>query len=176
MVAHLEVLRVSIRTSMLTLCLSLLLAGPAAAGRAKPPGKFALLIAPTDSTESIDQWISTPVRKVVPLHRMHEIARGRTAHVAFIVTGHVPGPDRLARVDVDVSLRRPDGLVAYTKASFGRLKGWECLAVGYAMADPTLELSPDPTDLLGEWRIEAVAHDRISGATATASYPITFKK
>lgn len=166
----------SARTWILTLCLSLLLAGQATAAKGKSPARLALLIAPSDSTASIEQWISAPVRRGVTFHRIHEIARGRTAHVAFIVSGHVPGPDRLAKVDVDISLRRPDGKIVYSKPSFGQLRGWECLAVGFAMADPTMELSNDPTDLAGEWHIEAVAHDRISGATATASLPVTFMK
>ncbi len=164
------------RIPILTVCLSLLLAGQAMAVRARSHEKFAVLIAPTDSTASIDQWIANPVRPAVTFHRLHEVARGRTAHVAFIVSGHAPGPDRLAHVDVDVSLRRPDGSLAYSKPSFGHLKGWECLAVGFALADPTLELSLDPIDPPGEWHIVAVAHDRISGATATASYPITLLK
>ena len=164
------------RAAILIACLSVLLAGQATAARARPHDKFAVLIAPADSTASIDQWIASPVRHAITFARVHEIARGRTAHVAFIVTGHTSGPDRLARVDVDVSLRRPDGSLAYSKPSFGHLRGWECLAVGLALADPTLELSPDPVDPPGEWHIVAVAHDRVSGATATATYPITFLK
>lgn len=160
----------------MTLCLSLLLAGAVAAARSASRSKLAVIIAPSESSAEIETWAGDPVRHSVPFHLVHELPRGRTAHVVFLVTGHAPGPDRLGKVDVDISLRRPDGSIASKKSPFARLKGWECLAVGYAMTDPTLELSCEPTDSLGEWHIEAVAHDRISGATATASYPITFVK
>lgn len=159
-----------IRRAILILSVALLGAGQAHAERGNPPGRLAVVIAASDSTGFIDQWVSTPAGQPITIRPIHEIARGRTAHVAFIVTGHSLGPDGRARVDVAIRVRRPDGSIAYAEPAFAHVRGG--LAVGFSMADPTLEFGPHPTDPTGDWRIEAVAHDRISRTSAWASYDL----
>ena len=166
----------SIRIAVAAVCLFLLLPGQVSAMNGNQPGKLAVSIAASDSTVFIDRWVSTPSNQPMTIHGIHEIARGETAHVAFIVTGHIRGPNGRARVDVDVCVRRPDGSIAFSEASFARLTGHGSTVRGFVIADPTLEFGLDATDPIGEWRIEAAAHDRTNGANATAGYPIKVLK
>ncbi|TMQ69473.1 MAG: hypothetical protein E6K81_14865 [Candidatus Eisenbacteria bacterium] len=140
------------------------------------PGKLAVFIAASDSTAFIDEWTTATYKHPVAIRGIHEIARGKTAHIAFIVTGHSPGSDGRSHVDIDVCVRRPDGSVAYQEAAYGRLARRNDGQVGFVMADPTLEFGVDQTDPLGPWRIEAVAHDRVRGTQATAIYLLTVRK
>jgi hypothetical protein len=110
------------------------------------------------------------------IRRIHQIARGRTAHVAFIITGQIAGPNGRSRVVVDVCVRRPDGSIAFAKEAFAHLSGRECGAVGFVLADPTLEFGLDRTDPVGNWHIEATARDQVNGVNATATYPIMVLK
>ncbi len=44
------------------------------------------------------------------------------------------------------------------------------------MADPALDFGVDDDDPLGQWLIEVTAHDRVTGAVASAAYPLIVRQ
>ena len=51
------------------------------------PGNLALTITAGEQPDFIDEWVSTSYKNAVRVPRIHELRRGKTAHVAFLLTG-----------------------------------------------------------------------------------------
>jgi hypothetical protein len=140
-----------------------------------PPGHLAVNIAISDSPTYIQQWVSTSFRSAVTIHRIREVERGKTAYIAFLVTGQSFGQSHRSKVDVGVRVIRPDGTVAYSDSSHAHISCPDDGRVGFTMADPALDFGVEDDDPLGTWVIEATAHDRVTSAVASATCPLIIR-
>ena len=163
------------RLASLVAAASLLVAGAATAITGNPPGQLAIHIAVSDSPSFIEEWVSTPFRNAISIHRIREIERGRTAHVALLVTGQSTGRDGRSHVDIAVRVIRPDYSEAYVDTSYAHVSCVESGRVGFTMADPALDFGVDQDDPVGPWLVEAVARDRVTGATALTVRPLVVR-
>src|SRR6266487_4638290 len=102
-------------------CLGFFLPCTSSAFTGNQAGHLAVHIAVSDSPAYIEQWVSTPFRAAVTIHRIHEVERGKTAYNAFLVTGQSSGPSGRSRVDVGVRVLRPDRSVAYSDSSHAHI-------------------------------------------------------
>jgi hypothetical protein len=146
------------------------------AERPAPPGMLTLAIAAADTDTFIDEWVSTPASHAPVIRRVHEVGPDKNIYIAFIVSGHLRDATGCAHVDVDWVVRRPDGKIDNAQLAFSKLRGKGCFGRGFAMADPALTYTFEPTDPAGVWRIEATARDRVNGKSVSAVFPITLRK
>jgi hypothetical protein len=164
------------RKSLVAACLWIILPCTASAVTGNQPGDLAIHIAVSDSPGYIEQWVSTPFRAAVTIHRIREVARGKTAYIAFLVTGQSSDPGRRSKVDVGVRVLRPDRSVAFADTSYAHISRRNDGRIGFTMADPALDFGVESNDPVGQWMIEATAHDRVTGAKASATYPLVVRQ
>jgi len=160
----------------IAVCLTILFPCTSSAVTGNQPGDLAVHIAVSDSPAYIEQWVATPFQAAVTVHRIHEVERGKTAYIAFLVTGQSADPSRRSRVDVAVRVLRPDRSVAFADSSYAHVSRRNDGRIGFTMADPALDFGVEGDDPLGQWIIEATARDRVTGAAASATYPLVVRQ
>ena len=163
------------RGAFIAACLSCVFIASSSAFTGNQPGHLAVHIAVSDSPAYIEQWTSTPFRTAITIRRIHDVERGKTAYIAFLVTGESAGPAGRSNVDVGVRVLRPDHSVAYSDSSHSRVSRRKDGRIGFTMADPALDFGVELDDPLGTWVIEATAHDRVTGARTTATYDLAVR-
>jgi hypothetical protein len=153
-------------STRVTVLLTLLGLGiPVQAYKVKEPGDLEVHVTISDSPQFIHDWQTKPSGEPVTISRLEKMKIGDIAFIAFLVTGYTKNDEGHAQVNIDVIVRNPDGTAQFTLNDYSRVR-----AVppddSFVMADPALDYIAEPGDPLGEYRIEAVAHDVLTGKKA----------
>lgn len=143
----------------------LLIVSSAFAAEPNVPGELSVtvFVSPTDTF--IADWLETQPEHGPTIKRIKEAKANQLVYVGFVVTGYTRARDRTAALDVDVRVLDPSGEELFQQDGFARYSGSPARR-GFLLADPVLELMIEPTDPMGRYTIEAVAHDRDSGRAA----------
>lgn len=122
------------------------------------PGDLAVAVAIGDSPDYIQRWTRTPPSHTPHIPRINETEIGEMIYIAFLITGQQPDEEGSVRVDVDVTIRMPDGEVWEEIRNYAKVRG-KLPNPTFVMADPAMDFGFDEGDQLGNWVFEATAYD-----------------
>ena len=132
-----------------------------------PAGELAVHVVVSDSPDYIREWVATAPSNPVFVHHLQSMQRGSTAYIAFVVSGYKLDSSSRANLEVDFTIRKPDGTVLVTRPGYAKF-ALVAAEHAFVMADPALDFATDQSDTLGTYRIEAVVTDKFANLNATS--------
>lgn len=147
--------------------LAVLISGIAFGVEPNAPGDLSVTVFVSPTDRFIEEWMSTPPEHGPTIKRIKEAKADQLVYAGFVVTGHTVDDGGSTALDVDVRVVYPNGEELFEQDKFAVYRGAPKSA-GFVLADPVLELMIESTDPMGQYTIQAVAHDRVTGKTATA--------
>ena len=146
--------------------LAVLVVGMAFAVDPNAPGDLSVTVFVSPTDKFIEEWFATPAEHGPTIKRIKEARADQLVHVGFVVTGHTAGENGATSLDVDVRVVYPNGEELFKQDKFAKYNGAPKSA-GFVLADPVLQLMIESTDPMGQYTIQAVVHDKVTGTTAT---------
>jgi hypothetical protein len=163
------------RRTCVAASLSFLFCVRALAGEIIPTGTLEVWVSVSSSPDYVKEWTHTPSTHPIKITELKSMRAGQTAYIAFITSGHSVDENGYPDISVDLVIRKPDGSVLFERKEYAAIK-YRTGAIGFAMADPALDLKLDPGDPTGTYQIEATAWDRRAKSRSTGSAKLTLEE
>jgi len=138
-------------------------------------GKLQLIIGAGASPKFLQEWVSTHASTPARVERIKEIKPERTAYIGFFVTGYSLDNNKNVNCAVDVTVYDPNGRVLFSGPKYANVKG-SYKEKSFLALDPALDFTLEASDPEGNYRIEGIITDIISGKTAKAAYELKLNK
>jgi len=139
-------------------------------------GDLAVIVAVSKSLEYLQEWISTPPEKAVPVPRQRQLLPEETGYAAFIVTGLSANANNEFRYTISWRLIGPSGKIVIEYPNYARGSGQLHTKPTFYMANPALDLIFEETDPAGSYKLDAIVFDLVANETASHSYQLELKK
>jgi len=134
-----------------------------------PPGDLLVTVFITDSPEFIKEWIETPPSHAPTIKRINEAKFNQMVHAGFAVTGFTKGSDSKVNFVVAVQVKAPDGTILMQENQWASHTKKVLIDKGVIIADPVLDMTFEPSDPAGNYKISAIVTDKLSGKRASGS-------
>ncbi|MCK5289018.1 MAG: hypothetical protein KAJ14_06230 [Candidatus Omnitrophica bacterium] len=133
-------------------------------------GDLAVIIAASDTTEYINDWITTSHETPVIIKRIKETKQGATVYIAFLITGFSSDDNNNYNFIVNFMLYGPDGEIIFNEKNYAKSLGKTPKNPTFIMADPALDLILEDSDPVGVYKLEAEVIDLIVNKNAKNIY------
>ncbi len=139
------------------------------------PGDLNVTVFITDSPEFIKEWVETPPSHGPTIRRIKEAKYNQMVHAGFSITGFSKDSDSKVDFVVAVQVKAPDGTVLMQENQWAVHTKKVLIDKGVIIADPVLDMTFEPSDPAGSYKISAIVFDKISKKKAKGSVYLLIK-
>ena len=129
----------------------------------------------TDSPKFIREWVETPPSHGPTIKRIKEAKYNQMVHAGFAVTGFTKDKDSKVNFVVGVQVKAPDGTILMQDNEWAKHNKKVIIDKGIIIADPVLDMTFEPSDPSGNYKVSAIVIDNLNGQRASGSAILKIK-